>query len=106
MSYLLDSNIIIAGLNGDPLVLARLSELSPDAVILCAPVLGELQYGGCSRLARGLAIGQPLTNGQGPRFCAGETDPSEVVGNRWIDLQQLYQKLNHLGLIQEAITCP
>ncbi len=45
MSYLPDSNIIIAGLNGDSAVLARLDKLSPDEVILSAPVLAELEFG-------------------------------------------------------------
>ncbi len=45
MKFLLDTNIVIAGLNGDPSVLDRLVELNPDDAILCAPVVAELQYG-------------------------------------------------------------
>ena len=45
MKYLLDTNIVIAGLNGDASVLARLVELNPEDAILCAPVAAELRYG-------------------------------------------------------------
>lgn len=45
MKYLLDSNIVIAGLNGDPMVLDRLAEMTPDDAILCAPVMAELEFG-------------------------------------------------------------
>jgi tRNA(fMet)-specific endonuclease VapC len=43
--YLPDTNIIIAGLNGDPVVLRKLDELEPQESVLCAPVLAELEYG-------------------------------------------------------------
>lgn len=45
MTYVLDTNIFIAGLNGNASVLRRLGALSPEDVVLCAPVLAELEYG-------------------------------------------------------------
>ena len=45
MTYVLDSNIFIAGLNGNAAVLRRLDALNPEDIILCAPVLAELEYG-------------------------------------------------------------
>ncbi len=45
MSYLLDSNIVIASLNGHSGILARLSRLGPEDIVLCSPVLAELEYG-------------------------------------------------------------
>lgn len=45
MSYVLDANILVARLNGSEQIAARLRELEPDEVILCAPVLAELEFG-------------------------------------------------------------
>lgn len=45
MTCVLDSNIFIAGLNGNAAVLRRLAALNPEDIILCAPVLAELEYG-------------------------------------------------------------
>ena len=45
MTYVLDSNIFIAGLNGNATVLRRLDVLTPEDIVLCAPVLAELEYG-------------------------------------------------------------
>ena len=55
MTYVLDTNIFIAGLNGNTKVLRRLGALSPEDIVLCAPVLAELEYG--ARFS-----GQPETN--------------------------------------------
>ncbi|HEX2224070.1 MAG TPA: PIN domain-containing protein [Thermoanaerobaculia bacterium] len=43
--YLLDTNTVIARLNGHQLVAGRLRRLSPESAILCAPVLAELEFG-------------------------------------------------------------
>jgi tRNA(fMet)-specific endonuclease VapC len=43
--YVLDTNIFIAGLNGVGTVLRRLDELNPEEIVLCAPVLAELEFG-------------------------------------------------------------
>jgi len=43
--YVLDTNIFIAALNGNSEVLGRLDTLAPEDIILCAPVLAELEYG-------------------------------------------------------------
>ena len=73
MTYLLDSNIVIAGLDGDPKVLDRLAEMTPDDAILCAPVLAELEFGAprsstsqlASRSARsGRVVHRPLVGGR------------------------------------------
>lgn len=45
MIFVLDTNIFIAGLNGNASVLRRLDALNPEDVVLCAPVLAELEYG-------------------------------------------------------------
>jgi tRNA(fMet)-specific endonuclease VapC len=45
LSYVLDTNILVARLNGAERIAARLRELEPDEVILCAPVLAELEFG-------------------------------------------------------------
>lgn len=45
MTYVLDTNIFIAGLNGNASVLRRLEALAPEDIVLCAPVLAELEYG-------------------------------------------------------------
>lgn len=47
MTYVLDTNIFIAGLNGNVAVLRRLDALNPEDIVLCAPVLAELEYGAC-----------------------------------------------------------
>jgi tRNA(fMet)-specific endonuclease VapC len=45
LSYVLDTNIFIAGLKGNAKVLQRLDALAPEEIALCAPVLAELEYG-------------------------------------------------------------
>lgn len=45
MTYVLDTNIFIAGLNGNAKVLRRLGALNPEDIVLCSPVLAELEYG-------------------------------------------------------------
>jgi tRNA(fMet)-specific endonuclease VapC len=45
LTYVLDTNTFIAGLNGNATVLLRLDALHPEEIILCAPVLAELEYG-------------------------------------------------------------
>jgi tRNA(fMet)-specific endonuclease VapC len=45
LTYLLDTNTLIAGLNGDPALLKRFDALDPEDGILCAPVLAELVFG-------------------------------------------------------------
>lgn len=45
MRYLLDSNTIVYGLNQHPAVRARLLDLEPETLLLCAPVLAELTFG-------------------------------------------------------------
>jgi tRNA(fMet)-specific endonuclease VapC len=45
LTYVLDTNIFIAGLNGNTKVLRRLGALNPEDIVLCAPVLAELEYG-------------------------------------------------------------
>lgn len=47
MTYVLDTNIFIAALNGNAAVLRRLDVLKPGDIVLCAPVLAELEYGAC-----------------------------------------------------------
>ena len=47
MSYVLDTNTFIARLNGNAYIASRLRGLETNDVILCAPVLAELQYGAC-----------------------------------------------------------
>ena len=48
--YLLDTNIVIARLNGHPGVARRLRALHPEDVALSAPTLAELQFGAaCSQ---------------------------------------------------------
>lgn len=49
MSYVLDTNILVAALNGDANVVRRLNEVpTKDEAILAAMVLGELRYGALS----------------------------------------------------------
>ncbi len=45
MAYLLDTNTVVARLNGDTRVAQRLANLRPGDVLLCAPVVAELVYG-------------------------------------------------------------
>lgn len=45
MKILLDTNTFIARLNGDERVATRLHAFDPEEIVLCAPVLAELQYG-------------------------------------------------------------
>ena len=79
MIYVLDSNTIIARLNGDAGVTERLGALAPDEIVLCAPVLAELEFGAqlsarkdenlarIARLASGLRF-QPFDAGAARRF--------------------------------------
>lgn len=57
MAYLLDTNTVVARLNGDTGVARRLVNLEPGEVLLCAPVVGELTYGAklSARAAENLA---------------------------------------------------
>jgi len=57
MSYVLDSNILIAALNGLPPVTSRLNQFRPGEGLLPAMVLGELRYGalGSHHVASNLA---------------------------------------------------
>ena len=52
MSFLLDTNIVVAGLKKNPRVAQRLAELAPDQLILCTPVLAELRFGACRSVRR------------------------------------------------------
>ncbi len=45
MSFVLDANTVIARLNGDQRVSRRLRKLTTEDVLLCAPVLAELEFG-------------------------------------------------------------
>ena len=45
MTYVLDANTVIAAFNGDNAVLERLEALKSEDVILCSPVLAELEFG-------------------------------------------------------------
>ena len=45
MTYVLDANTIIAAFNGASGVAERLEPLAPRQIILCAPVLAELEFG-------------------------------------------------------------
>ncbi len=45
MSYVFDTNVVIAAFNGDSGVAERLEDLDPGDVILCSPVLAELEFG-------------------------------------------------------------
>lgn len=45
MNYVLDTNTLIARLNGDPRIAERLRALFPEQIILCTPVLAELVFG-------------------------------------------------------------
>lgn len=50
MSYVLDTNTVIAAFNGNDGVLERLVSLNPSDVILCSPVVAELDFGAhCSK---------------------------------------------------------
>jgi tRNA(fMet)-specific endonuclease VapC len=50
--HLLDTNIVIARLNGDASVAQRLRALHPEDVALAAPTLAELRFGAaCSQKA-------------------------------------------------------
>lgn len=52
MIHLLDTNIVIARLNGDASVAGKLQALHPEDVALAAPTLAELRFGaGCSQKA-------------------------------------------------------
>jgi tRNA(fMet)-specific endonuclease VapC len=41
----IDTNILVAALNGHPGILARLDELTPREAVLCSHVLAELEFG-------------------------------------------------------------
>lgn len=45
MTFVLDANTVIARLNGDHRVADRLKKLKSGDVVLCAPVLAELEFG-------------------------------------------------------------
>ncbi len=45
MSFVLDANTMIARLNGDQRVSEQLRKLTTEDVVLCAPVLAELEFG-------------------------------------------------------------
>jgi len=49
LKYVLDTNILVADLNGDPAVIARLNEVEPfEEAILPALALAELRFGASS----------------------------------------------------------
>ena len=45
MIYVPDTNVLVARLNGNLSIAARLKKLKPEEVVLAAPVLAELRYG-------------------------------------------------------------
>jgi tRNA(fMet)-specific endonuclease VapC len=50
--HLLDTNIVIARLNGEPAIARRLQALRPEDIALSAPTLAELRFGAaCSKKA-------------------------------------------------------
>ncbi|UQA54611.1 PIN domain-containing protein [Polyangium aurulentum] len=57
MSYALDTNVVAAALNGETRVVARLSTLAPEDIVLPTPVLAELVFGArlSARAAENLA---------------------------------------------------
>jgi tRNA(fMet)-specific endonuclease VapC len=52
LTFLPDTNIVVASLKKNPRVAKRLGELAPDQLILCAPVLAELRFGACHSIHR------------------------------------------------------
>lgn len=66
MKYVLDTNILVAALNGQRDVVARLDGIPPqDEAVLSAVVLGELRYGALTsaRIAENLARIERLARG-------------------------------------------
>jgi tRNA(fMet)-specific endonuclease VapC len=61
---LLDTNVVSAIMQRHPGVLGRLQEEDPSAVVLCAPVSAEIQFG-LARLAGGSRRRQLLTREYG-----------------------------------------
>ena len=45
MRYALDTNTVVAALNGVPAVTGRLASLLPDDIVIPAPVVAELYFG-------------------------------------------------------------
>jgi tRNA(fMet)-specific endonuclease VapC len=77
--YVVDTNTLIARLNGNQRVAERLLALSPEQIMLCAPVVAELVFGAhlssrrapnldrVNRLAAGMDV-VPFDEGAARRF--------------------------------------
>jgi predicted nucleic acid-binding protein len=94
LKYVLDTNILVAALNGDPAVIARLNEVEPfEEAILPALALAELRFGASSsrRVGENLArtdlislarlvvdAGVPESVSSCMRFCASIHNGSEL----------------------------
>ena len=89
MTFVLDTNIFIAGLNGNASVLRRLDALNPEDLVLCAPVLAELEYGACfsARKEENLAKIQTLSGRT--RFQAFDDVVAHRFGTLKADLRRL-----------------
>ncbi|HEX5759319.1 MAG TPA: PIN domain-containing protein [Thermoanaerobaculia bacterium] len=68
MIYLLDTNTVIARLNGNLAVSERLAALEPEEVVLCAPVLAELHFGASLSARREQNLGRLERLADGMRF--------------------------------------
>lgn len=89
MNYVLDTNILVAALNGDPAVIARLNEVEPfEEAILPALALAELRFDASSsrRVGENLARIERIL--EGVAFAPVDRPIAERFGDLKADLRR------------------
>lgn len=88
MIFVLDANIFFAALNGNIGVLRRLDTLSSDDIVLCAPVLAELNYGAFYSARKEVNLSRIETLSDRTRFQAFDEAAARRFGNLKADLRR------------------
>jgi tRNA(fMet)-specific endonuclease VapC len=89
LTYVLDTNIFIAALNGNIGVLRRLAALNLEDIVLCAPVLAELEYGACFSARKQDNLTKIKTLSGRTRFRAFDDVVARRFGTLKADLRRL-----------------
>jgi tRNA(fMet)-specific endonuclease VapC len=86
--HVLDTNVFIAFLNGKAEVLNRLDLLTPEDVVLCAPVLAELEYGAYCSARQGDNLARIRALAARTRFQAFDSAVARQFGDMKAELRR------------------
>ncbi len=104
MSFVLDANTVIARLNGDQRVSDRLRKLTTEDVVLCAPVLAELEFGAWHSQRKKQNLGRLHELARGMRFEPFGFDAARRFGKLKAELRRRGATKTDFDLVIAAIT--